>query len=67
MNNDPDIAAAFTRLAASKSLSKVDLSQAEFEMACESPLIYQKWGGFTWKQRRFLRQIALKLGVDLRA
>lgn len=64
LEDDASIAAAFQRLLNSPSLAKVKLARWEFELACNAPLVYDEWGSFTWKQRRALRKIAYKLGVQ---
>lgn len=58
---DAGLAAAFDRLLKTPALTKIDLTSWEFELACNAPIIYDRFGTFTWKQRRALRQIAKKI------
>lgn len=59
--DDSSIAAAFVRLLKEPAAAKVALTDWEFKLACEAPLVFDRYGGFTWKQRRALRQIAKKV------
>jgi hypothetical protein len=62
---DSEIAAAYTRLLHEPAVAKVTLTDYEFKMVCEAPIVYERYGGFTWKQRRLLRENGKKLGVLL--
>jgi len=59
--DDASIAAAFGRLLQEPAFATIKLTDWEFELACNAPLIFEEFGGYTWKQRRSLRQIAKKI------
>lgn len=58
---DAGIAAAFGRLLQEPALAKIPLTDWEFEMVCNAPLVFERYGAYTWKQRRALREIAKKI------
>lgn len=59
--DDAELAAAFERLLADESFAKIGLSDWEFRLASDAPSVFLKWGGFTWKQRKYLREIVKKI------
>jgi hypothetical protein len=61
MADDRKIFEAFERLLKEPAFSKINLTDWEFRLAADAPGIYTKFGGFTWKQRRALRQIMKKI------
>lgn len=58
---DKELAAAFERLLAEPSFSKVRLTDWEFRLAADAPGVFLRYGGFTWKQRKYLREIVKKI------
>jgi hypothetical protein len=61
LSDDASIAAAFSRLLKEPALAQIRLTDWEFELACNAPVVYEQFGGYTWRQRRALRQIAKKI------
>ena len=61
IETDKSIAEAFARFVAEPMSVKVHLTDWEFKLACEAPIIFEKYKGFTWKQRRSLREIVNKI------
>ncbi len=59
--DDKELSEAFARLVAEPSFAKIGLSEWEFKLAADAPSVYLKWGGFTWKQRKYLREIVKKI------
>jgi hypothetical protein len=59
--DDKEIADAFGALIKEPSFSKLPLTDWEFKLACDAPIVFLQYGGFTWKQRKYLRQIAKKV------
>lgn len=64
MCDDKELAEAFERLVADPSFSKLGLTEWEFKLAADAPSVFVKWGGFTWKQRKYLREIVKKIVVE---
>lgn len=62
--DDKALAEAFERLVKEPSFSKLSLTKWEFELAAEAPSVFLRWGGFTWKQRKYLREIVKKIVVE---
>lgn len=62
--DDKELATAFERLLADESFAKIGLSDWEFKLASDAPGVYQKWGGFTWRQRKYLREIVKKIVAE---
>ena len=58
---DDELAAAFERLLKEPSFSKLGLNEWEFRLAADAPGAFLKWGSFTWKQRKYLREIVKKV------
>jgi hypothetical protein len=61
IETDKSIAEAFARFVAEPMSVKAHLTDWEFKLACEAPIVFEKYKGFTWKQRRSLRQIVQKI------
>ncbi len=59
--DDKELAEAFERLAPEPSFAKLGLTDWEFRLAADAPGVFLKWGGFTWKQRKYLREIVKKI------
>lgn len=59
--DDKELAEAFERLVAEPSFAKIGLNDWEFKLAADAPSVFIEWGGFTWKQRKYLRQIVRKI------
>lgn len=59
--DDQELAAAFERLVKEPSFAKISLTKWEFELAANAPTVFLEYGSFTWKQRKYLRQIAKKI------
>jgi hypothetical protein len=61
---DKALAEAFERLLKEPSFAKLNLTKWEFELAADAPGVFLKWGGFTWKQRKYLREIVKKIVAE---
>lgn len=59
--DDKTLAEAFERLVKEPALAKISLSDWEFRLAVDAPSVFLKWGGFTWKQRKYLHEIVKKI------
>lgn len=59
--DDKELAEAFERLVKEPSFVKLGLTKWEFELAANAPGVFIQWGGFTWKQRKYLREIVKKI------
>jgi len=59
--DDKELAEAFERLAKEPAFTKIPLTDWEFKLAADAPTVFLKWGQFTWKQRKYLRQIVKKI------
>ena len=59
--DDKELAEAFERLVQEPSFVKLGLTKWEFELAANAPSVFIKWRGFTWKQRKYLREIVKKI------
>lgn len=62
--DDKELAEAFERLVAEPSFSKIALTPWEFQLASDAPSVFIKYGGFTWKQRKYLREIVKKIVAE---
>ncbi len=62
--DDKELAEAFERLVADESFSKIALTPWEFALASDAPSVFIRYGGFTWKQRKYLREIVKKIVVE---
>jgi len=62
--DDKELAEAFERLVADPSFAKLDLTDWEFKLAANAPSVFLEWGGFTWRQRKYLREIVKKIVED---
>lgn len=59
---DNELAAAFQRWRDDpESTMSALLNDWEFKFACDAPVVFEKWNGFTWKQRKCLREIVKKI------
>lgn len=59
--DDKELAEAFERLVGEPAFAKIGLTDWEFKLAADAPSVFLKWGRFTWKQRKYLREIAKKI------
>lgn len=59
--SDQELAEAFERLLKEPSFAKITLNDWEFKLAADAPGVFLRWGGFTWKQRKHLREVAEKI------
>ena len=59
--DDKGLAEAFERLVADPSFAKLDLTDWEFKLAANAPSVFLEWGSFSWKQRKYLREIVKKI------
>lgn len=59
--DDKELAEAFERLVKEPSFAKLNLTEWEFKLAANAPSVFLEWGGFTWKQRKYLREIVKKI------
>lgn len=59
--DDQELAEAFERLMKEPAFTKIDLTKFEFELAANAPSVFIRWGGFTWRQRKCLREIVKKI------
>lgn len=62
--DDRELAVAFERLVKETSFAKIELTDWEFKLAANAPVVFLKYGGFTWKQRKCLRQIVKRVVGD---
>lgn len=62
--DDKTLAEAFERLVEEPAFTKIVLTKWEFELAANAPSVFIKWGEFTWKQRKYLREIVKKIVVE---
>jgi len=62
--DDKALAEAFERLVQEPSFAKLKLTKWEFELAANAPSVFIEWGGFSWKQRKCLREIVKKIVVE---
>lgn len=59
--SDLHLAEAFKRLIHGPQFARLQLSAWEFQFARDAPGVFERYGGFTWKQRKYLREIACKI------
>lgn len=59
--DDAELAEAFERLIGEPAFSKIPLNDWEFKLAADAPVVFLQWGRFTWKQRKYLREIVKKI------
>jgi len=62
--DDKALAEAFERLLGEPTFSKLPLNDWEFKLAADAPGVFLQWGRFTWKQRKYLREIVKKIAVE---
>jgi hypothetical protein len=58
---DKALAEAFERLIHGPQFARLQLSAWEFQFARDASDVFERYGGFTWKQRKCLREIAEKI------
>jgi hypothetical protein len=62
--DDKTLAEAFERLLGEPTFPKLPLNDWEFKLAADAPGVFLRWGGFTGRQRKYLREIVKKITVE---